>query len=136
MFKTSNYSLSNSYGKFIASQHWDIYGTTTYMNPISAPANRRIFEKLFNNEPSIQRMFFVSEPFIAKDHVHCHFLISSSNDVQTMNNLSKKFSKYGRYQIELVSSSESYLNYSDELSVCYYVTKSLYKGVDYDFLIK
>lgn len=136
MHKAYNYGLSNTYGQFIASQKWDIYGTTTYMNPISSPANRRIFERLFNNDPSISMMFFVSEPFISSNHVHCHFLVSCRDESQTLKHLSSRFSRYGKHQINLISDDNIFKNRKNELSVCYYVTKSLNQNVDYDLFIK
>jgi hypothetical protein len=136
MFKINNSNTKETYGSFIASQKWDIYGTTTYRNPISATANRRIFEKLFQTDPTIDRMFFVSEPFISQNHVHCHFLISSNNSNLSLLNLNRKFSKYGRHQIELISEDNNVKNNKGELSVCYYLTKTISRNTDYDFLIK
>ena len=136
MFKSNISRLNNTYGEFIASQNWNIYGTTTYKSPISSTSNRRLFERLFQSEKSIDKMFFVSEPYISSNHVHCHFLISCNDDIVTLNKLTSRFSRYGRHQINLISDIDHYKNDKNEFSVCYYVTKSLSKGVDYDFLIK
>ena len=136
MLKPKIKNTSSTYGKFLASQEWNIYGTSTYINPISPKANRRIIERLFNSNECIDKMFFVSEPFISSNHVHCHFLVSCRDESQTLKHLSSRFSRYGKYQINLISESNIFKNNRNELSVCYYVTKSLDKNVDYDFLIK
>lgn len=136
MVKTNNSRLNDTYGQFIASQKWNIYGTSTYKYPISTSANRRILEKIFKSDASIDKMFFVSEPFISSNHVHCHFLVSCNDETKTLNHLSKRFSRYGRHQINLISYDNIFKNAKNELSVCYYVTKSLSYNTDYDLLIK
>ena len=136
MLKLKNRNTSATYGKFLASQEWNIYGTSTYINPISPKANRRIIERVFNSNEGIDKMFFVSEPFISSNHVHCHFLVSCRDESQTLKHLSSRFSRYGKYQRNLISDNNIFKNDKNELSVCYYVTKSLDQNVDYDLLIK
>ena len=47
-----------------------------------------------------------------------------------------KFRSYGRFKIELISSTSNFLNEDGHLKVGYYITKSLSKDIDYDILIK
>ncbi|GEM_PF-6231136 len=51
-----------NWGRFIASQQWHIYGTTTYQHAMSSKQNRRLMESTFNSIQCINQMFFVSEP--------------------------------------------------------------------------
>lgn len=124
------------WSRYIASQQWHIYGTTTYLNPKSSNQNRRIMETTFNSIQSINQMFYVSEPIESNFNVHSHFLAQCNDINKALKQLRSKFRSYGRFKIELVSSTSNFLNEDGHLKVGYYVTKSLSKDIDYDILIK
>lgn len=131
-----NYKFSSQWGSFLSQQQWQIYGTATYYNSVSAAANRRIMVSAFNSLSEISTMFFVSEPFVERTAVHSHFLVMSYDPEATVKRLKKRFLKYGRHQIEMVDYSAVNLTDDGQLKVGYYVTKNLNYGVDYDILVK
>ena len=124
------------WSRFIASQQWHIYGTTTYLRPMSSKQNRRLMETTFNSIQSINQMFYVSEPIESNFNVHSHFLAQCNDINKALKQLRSKFRSYGRFKIELVSSTSNFLNEDGHLKVGYYITKSLSKDIDYDILIK
>jgi hypothetical protein len=124
------------WSRFIASQQWHIYGTTTYLNPKSSNQNRRIMETTFNSIPSINQMFYVSEPIESNFNVHSHFLAQCNDINKALKQLRCKFRSYGRFKIDLISSTSNFLNEDGHLKVGYYITKSLSTDIDYDILIK
>lgn len=124
------------WSRFIASQQWHIYGTTTYLRPMTSKQNRRLMESTFNSVQSIKLMFFVSEPIESNFNVHSHFLAQCDDINKALKQLRSKFRSYGRFKIDLVSSTSNFLNEDNHLKVGYYVTKSLSTDIDYDLLIK
>lgn len=125
-----------SWSRYIASQQWHIYGTTTYLRPMSSYQNRRLMENTFNSIQSINLMFYVSEPIESNYNVHSHFLAQCDDINKALKQLRSKFRSYGRFKIELVSSTSDFLNEDGHYKVGYYVTKSLSKGIEYDILTK
>ena len=125
-----------SWSRYIASQQWHIYGTTTYLNPKSSKQNRRLMETTFNSIQSINQMFYVSEPIETNFNVHSHFLVQCNDINKALKQLRSKFRSYGRFKIELVNSTSNFLNEDGHLKVGYYITKSLSTDIDYDLFIK
>ena len=81
-------------------------------------------------------MFYVSEPIESNYNVHSHFLAQCNDINKALKQLRSKFRSYGRFKIELVSSTSDFLNEDGHYKVGYYVTKSLSKGIEYDILTK
>ena len=81
-------------------------------------------------------MFLVTEPIQPHNTVHSHFLAQCNDINKALKQLRSKFRSYGRFKIELISSTSNFLNEDGHLKVGYYITKSLSTDIDYDILIK
>ena len=134
--KTMTKDLKEEWGRFVGSQQWHIYGTTTYRNPMSPKANRRLMENTMRRVKDIDMLFFVSEPFSSNASVHSHFLVSTADPQKTLIKLKDHFKAYGKHSIELIESSEEFLNDDGILNVGFYVTKMVSSNIDYDILLK
>ena len=58
--KLMSKQLKEEWGRFVGSQQWHIYGTTTYRSPMSPKANRRLMENTMRRVNDIDMLFFVS----------------------------------------------------------------------------
>lgn len=126
-------SIRDSYGKFIGSMDWNVFGTFTHLIPRTINYNRRTISSFYErNKDFINGLFYVIERHHQSNFYHTHFLLKTSF-IDKINKSIKSLKKYVDVDLKVID-EKKLSDDGESLRVGYYLSKDINKGVEYDFI--